>query len=399
MKKILFINSVYNFGSTASIIKLLGGESRKTFEVYFAIGRNDKLPSSNNYFKINSRLDFLFHTFLSRIFDSEGLHSFFSTYKLINYIKKIKPDIINLHNIHGHYLNYPLLFKFLKRNSKIKIYWTLHDSWAYTGHCAYYLKVNCNKFETFCSKCPNKHQYPKSYLIDRSKRNFILKKKSFSGLNNLEIIVPSLWLKYEVKKSFLKSYNIHLIYNGTEINNNFVEKDNTNFGIFLEPNIKYILGVASKWEERKGLRFFYDLAPLLNKEYKIIIIGKVENKLNYANVIFVDSISSKLQLSYFYKNSFVFLNPTLEDNFPTTNIEALASGLPVITFDTGGSPEAIDKSSGIIIKDRNAMSIFNAIKSISAHPNQYSKENCFNRAIQFTNLVMARNYINLFSGV
>ena len=289
------------------------------------------------------------HGIYTRITDKTGFASKRATKKLIGELEKINPDIIHLHNIHGYYVNIEMLFKYI-RNSRIKVVWTLHDCWAFTGHCAYFDMVGCEKWKTGCYNCEQKQTYPISMIKDNSKWNWKMKQELFTGLD-MTIVTPSKWLKSLVEQSFLKEYPVNVIYNGIDLDVFHPTK------IHLEElsrlNNKYlILGVASEWSERKGLQDFLKLANILDKnKYQIVLVGLSKQQIkklpNY--VIGIERTGNARELAGIYTQADVFFNPTYEDNFPTTNLESIACGTPVITYNTGGSPEAISKNTGVVI--------------------------------------------------
>ncbi|PJN80969.1 hypothetical protein CWE04_06000 [Thomasclavelia cocleata] len=238
-------------------------------------------------------------------------------------------------------MNIEILFKYLKDHPEIKKIWTLHDCWAFTGHCAYYTYAKCDKWQICCNvKCPNKWEYPKT-LFSNIESNFNKKKEVFSGIENMILITPSKWLKSEVEKSYLKNYQVEVINNGVDTN---VFKP-TSSDIKKQYNIenkRVILGVASVWDKRKGLDTFIELSKQLNSEYQIVLIGlnKKQIKILPKNIIGISRTENIQELVKWYSVAEVFFNPTLEDNYPTVNLEAIACGTPVITFDIGGSPES-----------------------------------------------------------
>ena len=387
--KILQINSTYNWGSTGRIADGIGTlVTKNNWKSYVVFGRY-KNDGNSITIKIGNRLYVYIHFILSRLFDIHGLGSYFSTIFLIKKIKKINPDIIHLHNIHGYYLNYCVLFDYLKK-SKTPIVWTLHDCWPFTGHCAYYSFIGCSKWKEVCSKCPQINAYPKSY-IERTKTNFLLKKKMFQGLDNITLVPVSNWLAGEVKQSFLKEYKVRVIHNGVDIDV-FYPKD-------IKSNDVIILGVASIWEKRKGLDDFYRLRKLLPKDYRILLIGLDSNQIKKlpSGISGITRTNNVEELVKIYSSSTLLFNPTYEDNFPTVNLEALACGIPVITYDTGGSPEAIDNTTGFVIKQRDMDCAVMAINTIVNNGKDYYRGKCRERAMKFFNKESRyEEYIDLY---
>ena len=379
--KVLQINTVLNIGSTGRICENIGDVVIKNGgQSYIIYGRN-ALDSKSISIKSGNFFSKLIHLIGTRLFDKHGLYSSLSTKKIIKKIKKIKPEIIHLHNIHGYYINYEILFNFL-RDSKTPVVWTLHDCWPYTGHCAYYDFVGCSKWQTECFNCEQTQTYPSSYFVDRSKKNFKNKYNAFTSLTNLTLVPVSNWLEGELKKSFLKNININVIHNG--IDTDVFKPLKQNLGKAKKP---IILGVAGDWIERKGFLDFMKLSTIVENDYSIVMIGLSDKqiKLLPKNIIGIKKTSNVDELKKFYSEALVFFNPTYEDNFPTTNLESLSCGTPVITYDTGGSPEALDEKTGYTVNKGDLNTVFSLIKEIKNKDQKKLSADCRNRAVEFYN--------------
>lgn len=330
----------YSTGKIASdLAKSLVQEGSSSIVAY---GREYKDTNIECY-KIGCKIDVYFHFFLSKFFDSAGLHSVTATNKLINKIIEYNPDIVHLHNIHGYYVNFKVLFEFLKKYNK-PVVWTLHDCWPFTGHCAYFDYVECEKWKECCRECEQINTYPSSFL-DNSKNNYNLKKEIFTSIEDMTIVTPSRWLGNLVKLSFLKKYNVNVIHNGIDTNvfkprpsNVYKEK----YGI----ENKIVLGVASPWSKRKGLSDFIKLSKKLDNNYSIFLVGLSKKQLKQLpiNVFGIEKTLNVNELVELYSSAYVFVNLTYEDNYPTTNLEAQACGTPVISYNTGGSVESCLRS-------------------------------------------------------
>lgn len=362
--KILQINSVCGVGSTGRIATdLYKVLKEQGHQCKIAYGRGTA-PEGIDSIKIGSNLDNYTHVFKTRVFDKHGFGSVNATKKFIEEVKEYDPDIIHLHNIHGYYINIEILFNYLKEANK-PVVWTLHDCWAFTGHCAYFDYVGCDKWKNGCSKCPQKQGYPTSNILDNSKFNYEKKKELFTSVKNMTIVTPSKWLANLVKKSFLDKYPVEVINNGIDLNifkpteSNFREKYN------LQEKF-IILGVASVWEERKGLKYFVELSEKLSDDYKIVIVGVNEKQIKElpSNILTIMRTNNANELAQIYTTADIFVNPTLEDNFPTTNLEALACGTPVITFNTGGSKECINKNTGVVVEKDGIDEILKNLKNM-----------------------------------
>ncbi len=362
--KILMINSVCGRGSTGRICTDIAEMLEKEgHECKIAYGRASVPQKYQKYaVRIGNELGVNIHAALSRIFDDCGFHSHFATKKFVRWVKEYNPDIIHLHNLHGYYLNLEILFDYLRTCGK-KIIWTLHDCWAFTGHCCYFSFVGCDKWKRQCGHCVQKKAYPKSMLVDNSRRNFEKKKQLFTGIPNLTIVTPSKWLAGLVKESFLKDYPIKVIHNGIDLNvfkptsSNFRERYN------LE-NKKIILGVASVWDDRKGFKDFLKLSELIDDNTRIVLVGVNDKqiKLLPPKIIGIRRTNSTKELAEIYTAADVFFNPTYEDNYPTVNLEAQACGTPVITYNTGGSIESVPKEN--VIRRGDVFYIFKLVENI-----------------------------------
>lgn len=377
--KVLQINTIVNSGSTGRIAEDIGNvliENGHTS--YIAFGRGNR-PSNSKLIRIGNDLDVYNHGFKTLITDKHGFGSKRATLELIKQIEQIKPDVIGLHNLHGYYINIELLFKFLSK-SNIPVLWTLFDCWAFTGHCTYFDDISCEKWKIQCEKCPKYKNYPKS-LVDNSFDNFVRKRELFNSIKKLELVTHSNWLKGLVEKSFLSDLKIHHTPSAINLDLFKPEKSDLKAKYTLE-NKKLVLGCASIWSNRKGLNDFLQLYKLLDENYQIVLIGlnSKEIKLLPKEIIGISRTENTKELAQWYSLAEVFVNPTTQDNFPTTNLEALACGTPVITYNTGGSPESIDDGTGIVVEKGDIAGLRNAIKYFAKFDRQRLAEVCRNRA-------------------
>lgn len=362
-----------------SVIETHGGSCR----LYVPnSGRNYRciLPEQQIF---GNRLNWFIHNKLFFITGIRDIFSVFSTINLIHKLKKYKPDLIHCNLINDDFLNIPIFVYYVNKYN-IPIIWTMHDCRAFTGGCPYFDEIKCNKWKTGCNKCPQKET-----IIDGSNIQWAIRKHWHNKINKLQIVTPSIWLANFIKESFLKKHPLQVIYNGV---NTSIFSKRTNINIRekyqIDNSKKIVLGCAIHWESRKGLIFFEQIAPKLNKDYQIVLIGGIsmerQEKLKKIGILCTGKTSSTEEMIAWYQIATVFVNPTLADNFPTTNIEALASGTPVITFNTGGSPEAIDDKTGIVVEKEDLNGLLSAIERIAKNPSNYTKENCLSRAEFFS---------------
>lgn len=328
-----------------------------------------------------------------RISGLHGCFSYFATKKMLKRISAFSPDIIHLHTLHGGFVNLPLLFRYIKRNH-IKTVWTLHDCWAFTGHCPHYESIGCEKWKTECRDCSAYREYPKT-IFDTSKRMYRLKKKWFSDIRDLTLVTPSRWLKRQVEASFLSQYPIMTIHNGIDlsvfrpVSSDFKTK-------YSCENKPIVLGVAFGWGNKKGLDVFCDLARRPDDSYQIVLVG-TDDKVDAVlpeNVISIHRTSDANELAAIYTAADVLVNPTREDTFPTVNIEALACGTPVLTFQTGGSPEIIDDTCGCVVEKDDLTALADQIRRICTKA-PYDPQSCRRKAEEFDCSAKFGEYVEL----
>ncbi|AGN24063.1 glycosyltransferase [Erysipelothrix rhusiopathiae] len=360
--KVLFVNSVCDYGSTGKIVRdLANGLKKEGHEVLICYGRHQAKEDTDTFY-IGDKLTTYSHVFMTRVFNRHGLHSNRATQKLIEKIETFNPDVIHLHNLHGYYLNVEMLFEALK-TFKGKIYWTFHDCWPISGSSAYFDYHGCKTWDEGCVECNSTRDYPEALVFKRQKKNFLWKKKAFSGLDNLTLVTPSYWLKELLAKSFLAQYPCEVIHNG--INTNLFKPTYDAELTKKYENKLVLLGVASIWEQRKGLNDFIKLSTMISDNYKIVLIGLTEEQKKSLPTA-IDGVlrtDSAEQLAAYYTLSHRFINPTYEDNYPTTNIEALCCHTPVIAYDTGGNKEVSIKPFMTIVPQGDLEAIVHELNS------------------------------------
>lgn len=392
--RILIINETCGTGSHGKICVELAEKFRaEGNECYIGYGRHACVEEKYKDFSIrvgNDR-DVKFHALITRIFDAHGFGSRIATKKFLKWVDKYNPELLLLHNIHGYFINVELLFKWIKRKPNLNVIWTLHDCWAFTGHCSHFMITNCEQWKTGCKKCPEKRHYPASLVLDRCRINYFRKKSLFTGVPNLKIVVPSQWMYEMVKMSYLKEYPIVLKYNKIDVSS-FVYTPGSFRSKYKIETKKMLLGVAVDWIPEKGIYDIIRLSYLLDPIFCIVLVGitkkeysKLEDSLNmisyaeeniheliyesplgvaiypnvesmysyltkskslkvldeHAEVICIPRTNSKKELAEIYSAADYLINPTHEDNYPTVNLEAIACGTFVITYDTGGAKETL----------------------------------------------------------
>lgn len=391
--KILQINSVCGYGSTGKIVvDLYRMLEKEGHDCLIAYGRGGA-PSDIKTIKIGSKSDFYCHALTTRFLDRHGFASQGATKRLIEAVKTYRPDVIHLHNLHGYYLNIKILFDFLAQTD-IPVVWTLHDCWAFTGHCAYFDYVNCSKWETACCDCPQREQYPKS-IADRCENNFRDKRELFTSAAHMRIVTPSVWLADLVKRSFLQKYLVQTVYNGIDLSV-FKPTESAFRAKYHLEDKTVVLGAASVWDRRKGLEAFARLAEKLDGTYQIVLVGVTDGqkKMLPDSVLAFSRMENTDELAQLYSAADVFVNPTLEETLGMVNIEALACATPVVTYKTGGSPECIDETCGIAVEKGDIDALAAAVMRVKTHP--FDKEACLKKARAFEKNASYAAYLDIY---
>lgn len=398
--KLVSINTVLT-GSTGNIMRNICGKAESDgFSTWTATSyRKRKLMSCvlrrndiviGNYFSLYS------HLLLGKVTGLKGLFSFFATLKLIRKLNKIQPDIIHLHNLHDGYINFLLLFHYIKKND-VKVIWTLHDCWSFTGRCPYFDLMKCDRWKFGCHNCPYpKKSYPKS-SVDASRIMWKIKQRCFTDVKNMTLVTPSMWLAGLVKQSFLRNYPVKIINNGIDLSIfKPTESDFRNhYGLVDQ---KLVLGVAFGWNVRKGLDVLVELSKRLPEDYRVVLVGTDNgvDALLPANIISIHRTQNQKELAEIYTAANVFANPTREEVFGMVNAESLACGTPVVTFKTGGSPECVDETCGSVVPCDDIDAMEKEIRRI-CEEKPYSKEACVIHSKKFDMNARFQEYLDLFN--
>ncbi len=393
--KVLMINSVCGFGSTGRICTDLSDVLMENgYEVKIAYGRGNAPEKYQKIsYRIGNNLGVKLNGAKARLLDNEGFNAVNATRKFLKWADSFNPDILHLHNLHGYYINVKLLFDWIKLRPNMKVLWTLHDCWAFTGHCSHFDYAGCDKWLSGCSACSQRKTYPKSYVFDNCKRNYLNKKSIFTGVKNLKIITPSNWLKSKVEQSFLNEYEVYAINNGLDLSvfkpteSDFREKN----GLI---NKKIILGVAYGWGAKKGLNDFISLSKLISDEYRIVIVGLTDKRINKLppNVLGIRRTDTIKKLTAIYTSADVFVNPSKEETMGLTTAEALACGTPVIVYNKTAVPEVPDEKSGIVLKENTPKAILDALEKLS-----FNSADCIARAKTFAKEIKYKEYLSVYN--
>lgn len=396
MPKIVHINATANWGSTGRIAEQLCNIlSLKGWECYIAYGRYSN-PSRSHLIKVGNRLSVYVHYIENRLLDNEGLASRLATKRLIRQLKEISPDIIHLHNIHDHWINYKILFEFLN-STNIPVVWTQHDCWAFTGGCAHYSINSCLKWQCDCRNC----QYKKT-LIDRSARILYLKQSLFLANKNLTIVPVSQWLTQEVGKSFFKGNIIRTIYNGVDVNI-FKYKNGELLRKKYGLTDKFVLiGVASVWSNEKGFKDYIALSKRLPDDCVIVMVGLPSNRIESLpdNIIGIERTNNIEELVELYSMADVVLNLSYEESFGLTTVEGLSCGTPSIVYNATASPELVTPDTGIVVRKGDVNEVLEAVRHMKRLGKSYYFDECRKRAVDvFDKNKCFDKYVELYNEI
>lgn len=391
-KKLVQINTVCN----GSVGRIMGQIQRTAMEQgmdTLSIYGRRKGYGDMPCVKCGNGVAFWLHVALTTVTDRHGFGSYFVTKKMVGILRREQPDVIHLHNIHGYYLHIGVLFRYLKEEYKGKVIWSLHDCWAFTGHCPYYIMAQCDQWKENCYKCSNQRSYPISFGLDRSKKNYRDKKELFTGIKDLTLLVPSQWLKEQVAESYLCEYPCRVIAHGINrkifhpVDNQYLRDS---YGI--APNSKIILGVASIWEERKGLRTFVELAQSLSQQYQIVLVGVSsiqKQQLSSHGIIGILRTEHMAELVELYTAAYMFVNPSREETFSLVTLEALACGTPVIVTNDSATKELVG-ACGVIVQGNEVTDYLAAIHDLEE---QYPSQDTMSKHVECYELEQQMNEV------
>ncbi len=386
-----------NFGSTGNIMLQIAEKARAAGHSVVTVcpdSRGNRQRQAGGQLLMGSRLSRNFHLAVATATGREGMFSRRATAALIREMRGRNIDLLHLHNLHGWYINLPMLFQYIKNND-IRVVWTLHDCWSFTGHCPHFDMIGCEKWKQGCAHCPQYGDYPRS-LVDNSAYLYNKKKEIFTGVRDMTIVTPSRWLADLVHRSFLGDYPVQVINNGIDLEV-FKPTDSDFRAKYGLEGKKIVLGVAFDWGERKGLDVMCQLARRLPEDYRVVLVGTNDalDRQLPPGVVSIHRTHDRAELAGIYSAADVLANPTREDNFPTVNLEALACGTPVVTFRTGGSPEAIDQSCGRVVDKNDTDGMIAAIREI-CEKDICPGEACVARAGGFDKNDKFEEYVHLY---
>lgn len=393
--KVLQINSFGNLSTGSIAADIQRTLAARGGEGMVAFARGEIAPDVPSY-RIGTASDVKVHALMTRLTDRTGFFSDGATEKLIEQIDAFRPDIVHLHNLHGYYLHVGKLFKHLKERG-MPVVWTLHDCWAFTGHCCYYSMAGCEKWRTGCGRCPQKRMYPSSLFVDSSARNYRDKKRLFNGLN-MRLVAVSDWLRKQAEQSFLSAYPVETIYNGVDVNVFRPTASSFRAKYGLE-NKTVVLGVASTWDVRKGLDDFIRLSKMLDDSCRIVLVGTSERDRRRlpANILAFGRTDGAAALAEIYAAADLFFNASVEETFGMPTVEALACGTPAVVYHATALPETVDESCGFVVSPHDLSAVRDII--VQGKFRRMTEADCRRGAMRFEKSTQYEKYIALYEEI
>ena len=392
--RILHLNVTYGVGSTGSLTKTIHeyllSQNEDSLVLY-----SDGKTNARNTKKYMNKFERNMFSLSSHLFGHYGFEGTMATRKIIKNIKKFKPDIIQIHNIHSHNCNLKKLFNFLNKTD-IQVFYSLHDCWPFTGYCAHFEQINCNKWKDKCYECPVYRRY--SWFFDKSTANYTKKRALLTESKNLHLIFASKWITNTAKQSFLQDKNMYIIENGID-QSVFYPRENKNFKDVFKFDAINVIGVAFNFTSEKGLDDFVKLENLVDDKIKIILVGNIDSTISLPkNITHIKQLTDRNLLAELMSNADIYLNLTKAETFGLTNIEALSTGTPVITYNNGGSPETITEGCGVVIDDGDINGVIKAILKVGKKTPEITR-NCLIHAEKYSSKNMARRYYQLYKDI
>lgn len=400
MPRLLIINVALNWGSTGKIVEGIGTLAQKQgWEVVVAHGARYKNLSYLLSIQVSSKVGEWVHFVESSLFDAQGLGSRCETKRFLKELDDIKPDLVHIHNIHGCFINYPLLFNYLKEHN-IPVVWTLHDCWAMTGHCTHFMLTNCVKWQTGCNHCPQKKTFPKTYMLDRSERNYSLKKGLFTSMPVMHITTVSNWLKGIAEASYLKKYPVTVVPNGIKTDV-FVPEPTTIKEQYGLQGKKLLLAVAIGLDERKGRYDYIKLAEKLPVDYQLMLVGltEEEQKALPKRIIGVKRTNGAKELAAYYSAADVLLSLSYEETFGLTIAEAMACGTSAIVYDNTAQPELITPETGKVVPTGDVDAVLSAIEEVCSKPKESYSAACRKHSLAYDEKVTYQKYLDIYTAI
>lgn len=346
--KILIVGNTYKYGSTGQIAYIYSQElKRRGHKCLVAVGKN--IYNDKECIELEDKLGRGFHYIASLITGYEGRFSYRATNKLIHIIEEYKPDIIQLLNLHGYYLNIYKLLDFVGSKG-IRTVYSMLDEYPYLGHCCY--AYECNHFMDECRHCKlDKKQYIKTFFFRRGHATYKLKKQAYDKVRDLTFTGPKWVIERALMSSLLKDKKLVEVDEFIDTENTFYPRKNYSVDVkeINRKNKILILNVSPFSDERKGGKYFLKLARQMENDsrYLFVHVGYDGERNNLPiNFLPIGYITDQNILAQYFSIADLFICTSLADTMPNTCLEALACGTPICGFKITGVPYVADNICG-----------------------------------------------------
>ncbi len=394
--KILQINAVYNIGSTgrinADLQNYINTHTDHICKTAFSYG-----GVAEDGYIIGDKLDRNIHGFLSRFFGKQAWFSYKETKKLLKFIDNYSPDVIQLGNLHGNYINFPILMKYIAKKDIATVI-TLHDCWPFTGKCCHYTVDECFRWKTGCHNCPRLGKDNASWFMDKTEQLWNEKRKLFGNVPRLAVVGVSKWITNASKESPLMEnakYFTH-IYNGID-ESKFKPTPSDIKERYNLKDKKIVLGVASGWMACKGLNDVVELSKILPDDCQIVLVGNILEPIDDCDIINIPATENIEELVKWYSAADVFINMSKEETFGKVSAEALMCGTPVVCFNSTANPELVGENCGYVC-DSNSVEDYKAlVMKVIENGKSFYYSSCIDFAKNSFNIEKShKEYIKLY---
>ena len=398
---ILLIDVNYKNSSTGKIVHQLKNYLTKTNDIvpYVAYGRGINIKEKNVY-KFSIDTETKVHALLTRISGLTGFFSPLSTLNLIRYMRRIKPDVIHIHEIHGYFVNWMRIVKYAIKHN-VRVVWTFHCDFMITGRCG--VSNECTRWKKGCGKCPDLKKYPRSLMLDFSRLMYNQKKNNLIKIKDLCITTPSKWLSDKVSETYLKHKRIEVVPNGidTEVFKPRRDRD-LDFPFDITKKRVLLFVAPNPFSEQKGGKYALTLAKDLThyNTYVIIIGDDIKSPLFKDSYAILPKIMDQEMLANYYSLAEFTLILSKTETFSLVTAESLACGTPVIGFDSLGPSEIALKGMGLFVKYGDYEGLkSNIIESLTKKKRFLSNDLLVTHIIKnYSIQAMVNNYVKLYRG-
>lgn len=398
--KVLTVNCVYKSGSTGKIIDDIAAHLIGKCEFLFCYEYGEKSKNDSCY-QIAGKYEYLFNYVFARITGIKYSTGYFSTWRLLCYIKKKSPDVVHLHCPNTNSVNIPWLLRSLKKRN-IPIVVTNHAEFYYTGNCAYAL--NCEKFKTGCGNCNYLFDPHRKYWFDRTAYEWKRMKKAFENNRKIKLVAVSPWSLERMKMSpITKNVDSLVIRNGINTNDIFYpRKSELRSQLKIGEEQKVILHVTSGFSDKdislKGGKYVIEIARRF-PQYLIIIVGSVlacDLENIPSNIKFLGEICNQDTLAEYYSMADLSLVTSQRETYGMVCAESLSCGTPIVGFMAGGTESIALSKYSEFVEFGNIAVLQNVIVEWIDKKEQLTENMRKEACVEYSADIMAEEYYKVY---